>query len=163
MKRYEVIAIVKSDLAEEALTAIIERSQTIINDRKGVIAKVDKWGKRRLAYEINKQKDGFYFLIDFAGDGPIVTEIERNFKIDDRILKFMTVKKEGAVTREGMDQEVAAAEVKRTQIRIESDPSASAEERPAPQGDRTAGEVKPQRPPARKIYNKKEDQPTRGE
>jgi len=162
LKRYEVVAIVKSDLAEEDITAIIERSQTIITDRKGIIAKVDKWGKRRLAYEINKQKDGFYFLIDFAGDGPIVAEIERNFKIDDRILKFMTVKKEGAVTREGMDQEVAAAETKRTQIRIESDPSASTEEKPAQQGDRTAGEVKPNRPSTRKIYNK-EEQPTRGE
>ncbi len=110
MKRYEVIAIVKSDLAEDDLTAIIERSQTIITDRKGVIAKVDKWGKRRLAYEINKQKDGYYFLIDFAGNGPIVAEIERNFKIDDRILKFMTVKKDGAVTREEMEQETVVAE-----------------------------------------------------
>jgi small subunit ribosomal protein S6 len=162
LKRYEIVAIVKSDLVEEDLTAIIERSQTIITDRKGVIAKVDKWGKRRLAYEINKQKDGFYFLIDFAGDGPIVAEIERNFKIDDRILKFMTVKKDGAVTREGMDQEVAAAEVKRTQIRIESDSSASAEERPAPQGNRISADIKPRRPATRKIYNK-EEQPTRGE
>ncbi len=93
MKRYEVIAIVKSDVAEDDITALIDRSQAIITDRKGVIAKVDKWGKRRLAYEIKKQKDGFYFLIDFAGDGPIVAEIERNFKIDDRILKFITVKK----------------------------------------------------------------------
>ena len=132
MKRYEVIVIVKSDLTEEDIIALLDRCQAIITDRKGVIAKVDKWGKRRLAYEINKQKDGFYFLIDFAGDGPIVAELERNFKIDDRILKFMTVKKEGAITREGMDQEVAAAEVKQTQIRIESNNSgANREEKPA--------------------------------
>ncbi|MGV8059185.1 MAG: 30S ribosomal protein S6 [Smithellaceae bacterium] len=162
MKRYEVVVIVKSDLAEDDLTAIIERSQTIITDRKGVIAKVDKWGKRRLAYEINKQKDGFYFLIDFAGDGPIVAEVERNFKIDDRILKFMTVKKEGAVTREGMEQETAVVETKRAQIRIEPNPSASADDKSAQHGDRTAGEVTPRRPVARKIYNK-EEQPTRGE
>ena len=161
MKRYDVVAIIKSDLPEEDITAIIERSQTIITDRKGVIAKVDKWGKRRLAYEIKKRKDGFYFMIDFAGDGPIVAEIERNFKIDDRILKFMTVKKEGAVTREGMDEEVAAAEVKRTQIRIETDPSASAEEKTAPQGDRGPGDARPQRPFVRKIYNK-EEQPKGG-
>jgi small subunit ribosomal protein S6 len=154
LKRYEVVAIVKADLAEDDLTAIIERSQTIINDRKGVIAKVEKWGKRRLAYEIKKQRDGFYFLIDFAGDGPIVDEIERNFKIDDRILKFMTVKKEGAVTREGMEKEVAAAEAKRTQIR-----EASASQ----QGDKTGQEGAPRRPYGpRKVYNR-EEQPTRGE
>jgi len=162
LKRYEVVTIVKADLAEEDVTAIIERSQTIITDRKGVIAKVDKWGKRRLAYEINKQKDGFYFLIDFAGNGAIVAEIERNFKIDDRILKFMTVKKEGAVTREGMDQEVAAAEVKRTQIRIETDSSASSEERPAQQVVRAAGDIKTRRPFVKKIYNK-EEQTVKGE
>lgn len=163
MKRYEVIAIVKSDLVDEGITAIIDRSSTIITERNGVIAKVDKWGKRRLAYEINKQKDGFYFLIDFAGDGPIVAEIERNFKIDDRILKFMTVKKEGAVTREGMDAEVVAAEVKRTQIRIESEGSAApAEDKTAHQGDRTAVDARTRKPGVRKIYNK-EEQPPRGE
>lgn len=158
MKRYEVVAIVKADLTEEDLAAIIERSQTIITERKGVIAKVEKWGKRRLAYEIKKQKDGFYFLIDFAGDGPIVAEIERNFKIDDRILKFMTVKKEGAVTREGMEKETAAAEIKRTQSRIESSTAAGA----ASQGDRGAGEAASRRPAPRKIYNR-DEQPTRGE
>ena len=119
MQRYEVIAIVLANVSDEDITALIERSQTIITDRKGVVAKIDKWGKRRLAYEINKQKDGYYFLIDFAGDGPIVAEIERNYKIDDRILKFMTVKKEGESTREGIEKEIADAEVKRTQTSVE--------------------------------------------
>ena len=156
MKRYEVIVIVKSDLTEEDILALIDRCQAIITDRKGVIAKVDKWGKRRLAYEINKQKDGFYFLIDCAGDGPIVAELERNFKIDDRILKFMTVKKEGAITREGMDQEVAAAEVKQTQIRIESNNSgANREEKPAT-------DAKPQRISFKK-HETKEEIPAKGE
>jgi small subunit ribosomal protein S6 len=157
LKRYEVVVIVKSDLTEEDITALIDRCQAIITDRKGVIAKVDKWGKRRLAYEINKQKDGFYFLIDFAGDGPIVAELERNFKIDDRILKFMTVKKEGAVTREGMDQEVAAAEVKRTQIRIESDTSGAGRE------EKPSSDVKPQRISFKKPDTKKEETPAKGE
>ena len=78
MQRYEIVAIVLADVNDEDITALIDRSQAIITDRKGAIAKVDKWGKRHLAYEIKKQKDGYYFLIDFAGDGPIVTEIERN-------------------------------------------------------------------------------------
>jgi small subunit ribosomal protein S6 len=117
-----------ADLNDEAVTALIERSQTIIADRKGVIAKIDKWGKRHLAYEINKQKDGYYFLIDFAGDGSIVREMERNFRIDDRILKFMTVQKEGASTREGIDQEIADAEAKRAQARAEAEAEASSTE-----------------------------------
>ncbi|HPC86506.1 MAG TPA: 30S ribosomal protein S6 [Smithellaceae bacterium] len=153
MKRYEVIAIVKTDVTEEDLTAIMERSSNIVTERKGVIAKAEKWGKRRLAYEIKKQKDGFYFFIDYAGDGSIVAEMERNFKIDDRILKFMTVTKEGAVTREGIDAEIAAAEVKRTQIRIETDNTAPVKEE-KPQGD-----ARPPRPPFRKAQPREDNTP----
>lgn len=126
MKRYEVIAIAKVALPEEDITKIIERIENIIVKDHGVIAKTDKWGKRRLAYEINKEKEGYYFFFDFAGNGPMVSEIERNFKIDDRILKFITIKKDGAVTREGMDAEIAAAEAKKSQPSAESG-SASAE------------------------------------
>jgi len=154
LQRYEVIAIVLANLNDEDITALIERSQTIITDRKGVIAKIDKWGKRHLAYEIKKQKDGYYFLIDFAGDGPIVAEIERNYKIDDRILKFITVKKEGASTREGIEQEIAAAEAKRTQARTEGD--AGSEGRVIHQIEKASGEAKPLASSSKKTYNKEE-------
>lgn len=127
MQRYEVVAIVRADLNEDDITALIERIQTIVTERKGVIAQVDKWGKRHLAYEIKKQKDGYYFLMDFAGDGSVVSEIERNYKIDDRVLKFMTVKKEGATTAEGIAQEAAAAEAKRAQAKVDSNAGDTAE------------------------------------
>ena len=127
MKRYEVIAIAKSALPEEDITKIIDRIESIIVKDHGVIAKIDKWGKRRLAYEINKEKEGYYFFFDFAGDGPMVSEIERNFKIDDRILKFITIKKDGAVTREGMDAEIAAAEAKKSQPTAENASASSSE------------------------------------
>ena len=158
MQRYEVIAIVLANLNDEDITALIERSQTIITDRKGVIAKIDKWGKRHLAYEIKKQKDGYYFLIDFAGDGPIVAEIERNYKIDDRILKFITVKKEGASTREGIEQEFAAAEAKRTQASVEG---GTTEGRVIRQIEKASAEVKPSISSPKKTY--KEEISTKGE
>ncbi|NLA42403.1 MAG: 30S ribosomal protein S6 [Smithella sp.] len=156
MKRYEVIAIVKTDVSEEDLTAIVDRFSNIITERKGVIAKAEKWGKRRLAYEIKKQKDGFYFYIDYAGDGSIVAEMERNFKIDDRILKFMTVTKEGSVTREGIEAEIAAVEVKRTQIRIETNNTAAVKE------EKAIGDARPARPTFRKSPPR-EDQAPKGE
>ncbi len=154
MQRYEVIVIVLANLNDEDITALIERSQTIITDRKGVIAKIDKWGKRHLAYEIKKQKDGYYFLIDFAGNGSIVAEIERNYKIDDRILKFITVKKEGASTREGIEQEIAAAEAKRTQARVEGD--TTTEGRVIHQIEKASGEAKSFISSPKKTYNKEE-------
>lgn len=157
MKRYEVIAIAKSDLSEEDVTTLIERIEKIITKRKGFIVKIDKWGKKRLAYEINKQKDGHYFLIELVGDGPIIDEIERNYKIDDRILKFITIKKEGAITREGIDQEIAAAEAKRTQARIESDSSGSpSEEKVIQQIEKPSGDTKPRRVSPKKTVKKEE-------
>ena len=150
MKRYEVIAIVKTDLSEEDINAIIDRSSNIITERKGVIAKFEKWGKRRLAYEINKQRDGFYFFIDYAGNGAIVAEMERNFKIDDRVLKFMTVTKDGAVTREGMDEEVAQAEIRRTQ---------AAEAAEARRDEKPAYEPRSGRPPYRKQITREDNTP----
>lgn len=162
MQRYEVVAIVLADLNDEDITALIERTQTIITDRKGVIAKVDKWGKKHLAYEIKKQKDGYYFLIDFAGDGAIVSEIERTYKIDDRIIKFMTVKKEGAATREGIEQEAADAEAKRTQARAEIEAAGSGEVRTISQADKAPKDAKPAFSAPKKIYNK-EELSTKGE
>lgn len=158
MQRYEVVAIVLADLIEDEISALIERSQTIITDRKGVIAKVDKWGKRHLAYEIKKQRDGYYFLIDFAGNGSIVNEIERNYKIDDRVIKFMTVKKEGATTAEGIQQEAAAAEAKRVQAKVEAE-AAAAEGKQINQIEKAPRESRPR---VRKDYNKEETQ-TKGE
>ncbi|HNQ65553.1 MAG TPA: 30S ribosomal protein S6 [Smithella sp.] len=158
MQRYEVVAIVLADLIEDEINALIERSQTIITDRKGVIAKVDKWGKRHLAYEIKKQRDGYYFLIDFAGNGSIVNEIERNYKIDDRVIKFMTVKKEGATTAEGIQQEAAAAEAKRVQAKVEAE-AAAAEGKQINQIEKAPRESRPR---VRKDHNKEETQ-TKGE
>jgi small subunit ribosomal protein S6 len=166
LKRYEVIAIVKSDLPDDDITALIERIQKIVTKRKGLIVKVDKWGKRRLAYEINKQKDGYYFLIELVGDGPIIDEIERNYKIDDRILKFITIKKEGAVTREGIDQEIAAAEAKRAQLRTEPDSSGTpSEEKVIHQIEKASAETKDTKPrkPSPKKSVKKEEQSTKEE
>ncbi len=160
MKRYEVTAIVKSDLPDDDITALIDRIQKIITKRKGLIVKIDKWGKRRLAYEINKQKDGYYFLIDLVGDGSIIDEIERNYKIDDRILKFITIKKEGAVTREGIDQEIVAAEAKRAQARIETDSTGSSvEEKVIRQIEKASADtkdIKPRRPSPKKSVKKDE-------
>ena len=142
MKRYEVVSIVKADLAEEDINTIIDKASQIITERKGIIAKAEKWGKRRLAYEINKQKDGFYFFIDYAGDGSIVAEMERNFKIDDRILKFMTVAIQGAVTHEGIDAEIAEAEAKRSKTQAEPQAAAGDEKTSQAESQAAAGDEK---------------------
>lgn len=117
MRRYETIFIIPADLTEDEINALIERYQSIITKNKGMVIKVEKWGKRKMAYEIKKQIRGFYVLMDLVSIAAVITELERNFKIDEKILKFMTIKKEEGVDLKEIEKEIAAA----------SAPSATAE------------------------------------
>ena len=105
MKRYETIFIVQVDLPTDELNSLIERYRAIVTALKGAIIKVEKWGKRKLAYEIKKQSNGYYVMIDFAGKSTIIDELERNFKIDDKILKFMTIMKDDNVDLATIEKE----------------------------------------------------------
>ena len=109
MRRYETILIAHVDLSEDELSALITRYGGIVTGQKGILVKVERWGKRRLAYMIGKQARGFYILIDYAGATDVVNELERNLKIDDKILKFMTVLKAERVDREALEKEIADA------------------------------------------------------
>jgi len=109
LRRYETILIAHVDLSEDELSTLITRYGAIVTGQKGVLVKVERWGKRRLAYLIGKQARGFYILIDYAGATDVVNELERNLKIDDKILKFMTVLKAEKVDREALEKEIADA------------------------------------------------------
>jgi small subunit ribosomal protein S6 len=111
MRRYDLIFIVQPDLSEDETKAVADRYLQIITAQKGVIIKTEDWGKRRLAYDIKKQSRGNYFLVDFYGPGVMIKEIERNLKIDDNILKFLTVK-----TRDSFDPETLEEELKKEQL-----------------------------------------------
>jgi small subunit ribosomal protein S6 len=107
LKRYETLFIVQSELSSEEITAIIDRYSKIITDMKGTVLKVERWGKRKLAYLIRKQARGFYILIDFAGRREIVAEVERILKFDDKVLKYMSVKLADSITAEEIEKELA--------------------------------------------------------
>ena len=123
MKRYETIFIVQVDTSADELNSLIERYKNIVAALKGTLIKVEKWGKRKLAYEIKKQWNGFYVMLDFAGKSTIIEELERNFKIDDKVLKFMTIMKDAnadlaAIERE--KEEAAQAEAQRAKSAAEA-------------------------------------------
>lgn len=105
MRRYELIFIVQPELSEEETKAITDRYLQIITAQKGTIIKTEDWGKRRLAYDIKKQSRGNYILVDFYGQGSMIQEIERNLKIDDNILKFITVKTRDPFNPESLEEE----------------------------------------------------------
>lgn len=93
---------------EDELAAQIKKYEGILAREKGVHIGTKRWGQRRLAYEINKQSLGYYVLLDWAGDSPLVFELERNLKIDDRILKFLTVKKKDKISQQEIEAEISA-------------------------------------------------------
>jgi small subunit ribosomal protein S6 len=109
LRRYETILITHVDLSEDELSSLITRYGDIVTGQKGILVKVERWGKRRLAYLIKKQARGFYILFDYAGVSAVVDELERNLKIDDKILKFMTVLKFDKVDPEVLEKEIKDA------------------------------------------------------
>jgi len=92
MNHYETIYIVNPTLDDEALKEAIDKFSDLIKKLKGSIVKINEWGKRKLAYEVKRFDKGYYVVLDFCALPKIVTELERNLKLDDRILKYITVK-----------------------------------------------------------------------
>lgn len=130
MRRYETVIIAPADLPDDEIIGLMDRYKGIITNHKGLVMKIEKWGKRKLAYEIKKHNRGFYMLIDFAGQSAVVAELERNLKIDDKILKFMTVKKDDQVILEDLQKEIAAALPVSAAVEVEIksiEPSASSQ------------------------------------
>jgi len=94
MKAYELLYIIRPDLEEEATTALVDRLSGLVASNGGDNLTVEKWGKRRLAYEIQDYKEGQYILMNFEGEGRTSQEIERVMKISDDVIRFLTVRKE---------------------------------------------------------------------
>ncbi len=91
MKLYELTVILDSSLDESTQTAEIEKIEKSITSSGGKIHKLDRWGNKRLAYEINKQNQGYYVFFLFDANPGLTTEIERGMKLNENILRFLTV------------------------------------------------------------------------
>ena len=91
MRRYETVVIVDPDLGEEQRGPVFDKIRELIPQKGGLLVDIDEWGGRKLAYEIKKKQRGYYARIDFCGGGSLVSEMERQFRIDDRVMKYMTI------------------------------------------------------------------------
>lgn len=108
MRHYETTYILRPNLGEEQFTEIIDRTNSIITGDGGSIINLDRWGLKKLAYEIKKEVQGYYVYLNYAAPGETIAEIERVFRIDDRLLRFLTVK-----ISDQMNEEAIAAEKER--------------------------------------------------
>ncbi|MFR9279911.1 30S ribosomal protein S6 [Levyella massiliensis] len=93
MNQYEMVLILKAGLEEDERNQVLDRLKDAIN-QNGTVGEIDDWGTRKLAYEINYNKDGYYYVLNYEADPSVVAEVERRARILDQILRYLTVKKE---------------------------------------------------------------------
>lgn len=115
MSRYETIVIIDPDLSNEQRLPVFERLKDLIVQQGGFLVIVDEWGDKRLAYEIKKKSRGYYVRLDFCGTGALVNEIERFSRIDERVLKYMTILLDKDADVEKIKEQMAEAEASKEQ------------------------------------------------
>ena len=94
MRKYETIFIVDPNFEADQVNELVEKFKGLIQEQGGQIDGVDDWGKRRLAYPIKKQREGYYFLINFTAKPETAQDLDRVFKITNGVLRHLIIKKE---------------------------------------------------------------------
>jgi small subunit ribosomal protein S6 len=92
MRYYETLYLINPNLADEDYRGVISKFNDLVEKNNGVITSVDEWGKKALAYNVKKFHSGYYVLLQYCGEPDVTQQLQRNFRLDDRILKFQTVK-----------------------------------------------------------------------
>ena len=134
MRRYECIYILKPDLPTEAIDELGSRFREVIEQNGGRIINEDHWGIKSLAYEVKKLTRGYYILLDYAADGTVATELERNFKMLEDVIRFQTILQDESVSEDSLDELIES-------VKEKAKPVSSDEEAESSQGaDDESGE-----------------------
>lgn len=92
MAKYEMMFIARTDVPEDEIDKLTAQMDAVVSGAGGKTEKIDKMGRRRLAYRVKKQREGFYILFTFEGNGDTVREFERRLKVTDAVIKYLTVR-----------------------------------------------------------------------
>ena len=94
MNRYELTVVVNAKIEDDVRVATVEKVKEYVARYGGTVTNVDEWGKKRLAYEIQKMKEGFYYFIQFEADATAPAEIERHVRIMENVIRYLCVRQE---------------------------------------------------------------------
>lgn len=94
MNKYELAVVVSAKIEDDERAQVIEKVKALVERFGGQISDVDEWGKRRLAYEIQKMKEGYYYFIQFEGETTVPAELEERLRIEETVLRFLCVKQD---------------------------------------------------------------------
>jgi len=139
VRNYEVVFVAAPTLTSEELDGFISHVQTVVEGKNGKVVKVDNWGKKSLAYKIDKFREGYYVVLTIEGDGPAIAELERRFRVTDSIIRYISVRTDMALKR---SEKIKAARRRKSE---KTEPEAQAAETPqpaeAPQAAAPSGEA----------------------
>ena len=93
MSKYELALVVNAKIEDEAREAVVEKAKGYVARYGGTVTEVEEWGKKRLAYEVQKMREGFYYFIQFEADATCPAEVERHVRIMDNVMRYLVVKK----------------------------------------------------------------------
>ena len=96
MNKYELALVVSAKVEDEVRDAVVEKAKGYITRYNGNVTEVEEWGKKKLAYDIQKMSDGFYYFIQFEAESSVPAEVEQNVRIMDNVLRFLCVRKDEA-------------------------------------------------------------------
>jgi small subunit ribosomal protein S6 len=94
MNKYELAVVVSAKLEDDERTATLEKVKSIITSNGGVITNVDEWGKKRLAYEVQKMKEAFYYFIAFDAESTVPAEIESRVRLMEDVVRYLVVRQD---------------------------------------------------------------------
>jgi len=126
VRNYEVVFVAAPTLTSEELDGFISHAQTVVEGKNGKVVKVDNWGKKSLAYKIDKFREGYYVVLTIEGDGPAIAELERRFRVTDSIIRYISVRTDMALKR---SEKIKAARRRKSE---KTEPEAQAAETPQP-------------------------------
>ena len=96
MNKYELAVVVNAMIEDDARTAVVDKCKALVERFGGKIADVDEWGKKKLAYEIQKMSEGFYYFIHFEAEAAAIAEIESRMRIMDGVIRYLCVRQDEA-------------------------------------------------------------------
>ena len=96
MNKYELALVVSAKIEDDARAAVVAKAQEYVTRAGGVVSEVEEWGKKKLAYEVQKQTEGFYYFIQFEAESNVPAIVEQDVRIMDNVLRFLCVRKDEA-------------------------------------------------------------------
>ena len=149
MNKYEVMYVIDSALEDSARSELISYFSGIVEKNSGIVDRVDEWGKRRLAYKINYKAEGYYVLMYIQAPSELPRELERNFQINDNVLRYIVIRYEGELPAKreplkpyrSFDRDDRGYDDDRDEVKVDDTPvSAPEAEEPAAEAEEPAAE-----------------------